>query len=75
METMTTTRPDADRLRRHRARQRAGRVVVSVEVDEVVVSEFLITASLLDATQADDRAALAKAVEKLIVIATKEESK
>ena len=35
------TRPSNERVRRHRARQRAGREVVPVEMDTVAVAIFL----------------------------------
>jgi hypothetical protein len=55
----------AERARRHRARERAGKVVLNVEIDEVAVAELCVAAGLLDG-QADDRRALAHAVEQLL---------
>lgn len=54
------------RVREHRARQKAGRVVLAVEVDEVKLVAALIDSRLLDATAADDREAIERATEKLI---------
>jgi hypothetical protein len=44
----------AERVRRHRQRQRDGRVVLCVEAEEVALIEKLIVARLLDPTLADD---------------------
>ena len=54
-------RAAAERQRRHRARERAGRVVLQVEVDEYAAFEAAAAAGLVD-PDSDDRADLARAV-------------
>ena len=48
----------AARMRQYRARQKAGRTVLFVEVDEVLLINGLIEARLLAAEQSDDREAI-----------------
>lgn len=63
-------RTGAERARRHRRRQRAGRIVLSLEVDEVDHVEMLIEAGFLCRSGAEDRdeiaAATARLVERLV---------
>ena len=54
------------RLQRHRQRRREGLAVVSVEIDEAVVTDFLIDSKSLNPTEADDRQAVARALSDLI---------
>src|SRR5262245_66378455 len=54
------------RVRRHRARRAAGRLSLSIEVDEVALIKVLVQADLLDRLQDHDRAALGHAIEHLI---------
>jgi hypothetical protein len=61
-----------DRVRKHRARRRAGKVSLSIEADEVALLEFLAQARLLDPLQDHDRDALARAVERLLALMTAE---
>lgn len=56
----------AKKMRRHRARRRAGRIVLSVEVDEVGSVEFLIAARLLSPGVEHGRAAIEEATEKFL---------
>jgi len=56
----------AARMARLRERHRTGRIPLSIEVDEVALTETLIEHGLLDRAQADDRLALAKAVEHVL---------
>lgn len=56
----------AERQRRHRARARAGRVVIPVEADDVALAEALIAAGFLSPGRADDREALAEATARVL---------
>ena len=56
---MSTSAARMARWQRHRT----GRIPLSIEVDEVALCEALIEHGLLNRAQADDRLALAKAVE------------
>ena len=58
----------AARTARWRERHRTGRIPLSIEVDEVALTEALIEHGLLDRNQADDRLALAKAVEHALYL-------
>ena len=58
--------PAAERMRRHRQRARAGRVALTIEASEVDLSETLIDAGILKPGAADDRRAIAAAVERLL---------
>jgi hypothetical protein len=55
----------AERARRHRARERAGKVVLNIVIDEVAIFELCVAAGLING-QADDRKALECAVEQLL---------
>lgn len=59
----------ASRKRTQRARQALGHAVVSVEIDEVNVTTFLIAAELLDPRMADDRNAIGAALGHFIALA------
>jgi hypothetical protein len=54
----------AERQRRHRARQRRGLRVVTIEVDEISVSEALVQTGFLSPLRADDPDAIREAIEK-----------
>jgi hypothetical protein len=54
------------RMRRYRARQKTGRRVVHVEIDDVAHVEALIAARLLHPQRGDDPVAIAAAIEKLL---------
>jgi hypothetical protein len=60
-----------DRVRRHRQRQRQGKIVLLVEADEAALAFALTEARLLDPTMADDRDHLAAGLERLIDIVTR----
>jgi hypothetical protein len=59
-------RSAALRMRRHRKRLAAGRVVLQIEVDEDDLCGALVTAGLLDPLLCDDREARAHGVERLV---------
>ncbi len=54
------------RVRRWRARRRAGRVVVHLEIDEVAVGELLAHHGVLPPCGCDDSATLGHALEQFI---------
>jgi hypothetical protein len=56
----------AERKRKQRARQRAGRAMLCIEVDEIALIDALIVARFLPRAQADDPMAVIAAVQKLI---------
>jgi hypothetical protein len=56
------------RVARFRERQRANRIMLTIEVDEAELVAVLIEARQLDPNQADDHEAIAEAVEKLLVV-------
>lgn len=60
----------AERQRAHRARLKAGRMVLAIEVDDVLVPAALAEAGFLDLANIEDREAVARAVERLIVTVT-----
>jgi hypothetical protein len=62
---MSTT---AARQRLHRQRERAGLAVLRVEVDEIALTEKLIEGSFLDPADADDRARIEAATERLLAV-------
>ena len=64
---MTISR-GAIRQRRHRARQRDGKIVIMVEADEVALTEQLVVAGFLPAADMDNRAAVKAALERVIAI-------
>jgi hypothetical protein len=55
----------AERLRRHRARAAAGRIVVAVEIDELEVVGALVEGGLL-AAWTDDKAEIQAAIQKAL---------
>jgi|GEM_PF-4386891 len=56
----------ADRMRLHRARRKAGRLRLTVEVDDVATPEALAEAGYLSPNQIDDPAAIALALERAV---------
>jgi hypothetical protein len=57
----------AAKMRLHRRREAAGRMVLQhIEIDTVAVTEMLIGAAALDPSKADDRRAIELAVERLL---------
>ena len=56
----------AARQKIYTQRRRAGRIIVSVEVDEQALTDALVTARLLSPLAVDDRVAIAHATEQLI---------
>ncbi len=66
----TTARRSSSRMRRHRARQRAGRLVLAVEVDEVGLVELLIETGRLSRDRSEDRKAITDATTKLLASLT-----
>jgi hypothetical protein len=56
----------ADRQRARRARIKAGRAVLRIEVDDVAVPEALVDAGFLHSFDADNREAIEKAIETLL---------
>jgi hypothetical protein len=59
--------PDAIRAREYRTRRDAGRVCLTVAVEEVTTVATLIEHGLLAEDMQDSRRAIAEAIEKLIV--------
>jgi hypothetical protein len=59
-------RDAASRQRAHRERQREGKIVLSVTVDEVALCEALVSGGFLDPVNADNRAEIEAAVERLL---------
>lgn len=64
----------ADRVRQHRARRKAGRAVLLVEVDGHALAEVLVDSGLLDWDECEDVEAIAQATGKLLEIFTAERS-
>jgi hypothetical protein len=62
----------AARMERYRARQRTGRIIVPVEIDDVIVIDALILAGLLAEDARDDRVAIGRAIEALISVTMRE---
>lgn len=56
----------AARQARHRQRERAGRIVLRVEADEIQLVEALVASELLPEADRDDRAAVEEATARLI---------
>ena len=59
----------AQRVRAHRARRRAGRTVLLVEIDEVAWADILVRLHMLDPNNADDGKALAIAMQRFLEVA------
>jgi hypothetical protein len=58
----------AIRFRRHYQRRRSGRCVLAIEVDSVALADVLIANGFLSFMAADDRAAVAKALERAVEV-------
>jgi hypothetical protein len=58
----------ADRVRAHRARVAAGRILLVLEVDELPLVEALVAARLLDLSVADSREAITAATARLLEV-------
>ncbi|MFK4725846.1 hypothetical protein ABIE89_006946 [Bradyrhizobium niftali] len=56
----------AERQRTHRQRQAAGKIVLPVEVDEVAITEALISAGLLSQQDLDDPRRVAAALAAVV---------
>jgi hypothetical protein len=56
----------AARMRRRRAREREGKAVLRIEVDEIEVAEVLCAARLLDPVLNHSREDIARGIEKLL---------
>jgi hypothetical protein len=54
-------------MRAWRARSKAGRCLLKLEIDEVELAVALVDAGLLDPSIADDRAALTEAAQRALV--------
>lgn len=63
---------DAARQRRRRERMRDGKIVLTVEADEVALTEALVVGGFLDPAHVDDRARIAAAVERLLGVVTRD---
>src|SRR5262245_58116889 len=57
---------NAQRIRKHRARTKAGRATLSVECDLVAVEELLLANDLLTEANRDNRVAVAQGVSRLL---------
>ena len=56
----------AEKQRRHRARARAGRAILTIEVDLAEVGDLLRDAGVISPTAEDDRVTLARGLERLL---------
>ena len=56
----------ADRQRARRAREKAGRPIVPVEIDTEAVTAYLVDVKLLQLAQVDDRQAIGIAIGNLL---------
>jgi hypothetical protein len=56
----------AARQRRRRERERAGLIVLRVEVDEVALTEQMVLAGFLSPSEADNRDAVRAALERVV---------
>ena len=54
--------PAAEKMRRYRRRQKAGRAMLTIEVDMSVLADFLADRGFIMPWDADNRAAIAKAL-------------
>jgi hypothetical protein len=63
---------NAVRLRRYRERRAAGRAMIQIEINWLDLTDLLVRSGLLEQWDADDRAAVEKATERLLEIAAKE---
>jgi hypothetical protein len=64
--------PVAVRLQRFRQRQACGRVCLTIEVDEIAVTEVLIAAGVLSPGVDHGRGELERAVERLLAALSQE---
>jgi hypothetical protein len=62
------------RVQQFRTRQRTGKILLTIEVDEVLLVEALTEARLLYHHLADDRGAITRALEKAVVAFCKEQT-
>jgi hypothetical protein len=58
----------AVRMARWRRRNAAGRIPLTIEIDEVALTELLVEHGMLERSRADDRVALALAVERVLEV-------
>jgi hypothetical protein len=58
----------AERMKASRQRARNGKAIVPVEIDLLPVTELLIDKGLLPITDAEDRGAIGRALEKLLAL-------
>lgn len=64
----------ADWQRTYRQRVSAGKIVVHIEIDEVETVAALVAEGLLEANAADDKRAIAAAIEKVIAMLVRREA-
>jgi hypothetical protein len=62
------------RVQQFRTRQRTGKILLTIEVDEVLLVEALTEARLLYHHLADDRGAITRALEKAVAAFCKEQT-
>jgi hypothetical protein len=62
------------RVQQFRTRQRTGKILLTIEVDEVLLVEALIEARLLYRHLADDRGAITRALEQAVAAFCKEQT-
>jgi hypothetical protein len=62
------------RVQQFRTRQRTGKILLTIEVDEVLLVEALVEARLLYRHLADDRGAITRALEKAVAAFSKEQT-
>jgi hypothetical protein len=55
-----------EKLKRHRLRQRQGRIVLQIEIDYFAVADLLVAANFLAEWDTGDRNALRRALEEAI---------
>jgi hypothetical protein len=70
--TMATI--STQRVQQFRTRQRTGKILLTIEVDEVLLVEALIEARLLYRHLADDHRAITRALEKAVAAFCKEQT-
>src|SRR4029453_2272504 len=70
--TMATI--STQRVQQFRTRQRTGKILLTIQVDEVLLVEALIEARLLYRHLADDRGAITRALEKAVAAFSKEQT-
>ena len=56
----------ADRQRNYRKRQTAGKIILQIEISEVETVAALVAAGFLSPETADDKQAIAAAIERLV---------